>query len=104
MRPSALVSRLSWLETADALASSGQAPEIERAIRHALARTARPSLVERARSRYRRARGRDPGHDPDRCRSAVLFQRNQTDAALAVLRSPRAAAGSRSGAVYSGPP
>ena len=75
-----------WLDAAEALAASGRAPEIQRAIRHAIKRSARPSIAERARSRYVRSRGREPAHDPDVCRSPILFYRNQTNAALTVLR------------------
>ena len=75
-----------WRAAADVLAASGRSPEVERAIRHALRRTARPSLVERTRSRDVRSRGREPAHDPDVCRSPILFYRNQTNAALTVLR------------------
>jgi hypothetical protein len=86
MRLSNLAPRLYMLHAADALRAAGRAPELEQAVRESLSRAARPSVSERVGRAVGRARGRPPAHDPLRSRSPILFYREQTNAALAVLR------------------
>ena len=89
MRLPDLTLRLFWLHTAEALHSAGRLPEVRDAIYHALRRSAKPALRERLRARWARSRGRPPEHDANVSRSNILFFRNQTNAALAVLRTGR---------------
>ena len=87
MRLSDLPLRLFWRDTAEALEAAETSPRLVEAIRHALRRSTRPSIRERLGARIASARGREPEHDPRLCRSPILFYRNQTNAALEVLRN-----------------
>jgi hypothetical protein len=89
IRPTLLDSRLFWIDAVEALETSGAHPELARAIREGLHRTARPGPRERVRTRIARARGQRPRHDPDVSPSPILFKGDFTDAALAVLRTGR---------------